>query len=421
MNDAVIPPGNPIVGATPTGRVTAMLDFGISPDVFRKHHFEQQPLLRQAAFDAAAIDWQDLDDALQIIEPDDTQTQLFLNGPVPLSQYVQERFEHGRHVRRINKQLFYGHMNNGATLALNRFEHCSNIARQLCHQVGLFTGHTTTSNTYITFTTPVRQPEHKPGNHAGAFGKHWDTHDVFAIQLIGQKRWRIFAPTLPLPLSNQTSRLSQHTPPTQPVLECVLSPGDLLYIPRGWWHEVSLLDSASWHVSVGSYTHTVSDYVMWLCSRYLPQILNARKTFDREASNHGDISPALLTDILQQITQAALNGTNRNEFMSVMESRSPLATEFHTGALLARQPLTATTLITLGTPHAIGISNGEVRIEGGVIRLNAVTQAIIHILNQHRCLSLADLHSALSRYPAAALHEAVLDLARFELINVITS
>jgi hypothetical protein len=79
---------------------------------------------------------------------------------------------------------------------------------------------------------------------------HHDTHDVFVLQVSGEKRWLVYEPALELPLRNQkyTAELGG---PGEPVHDLVLRPGDMLYLPRGWLHEALTSDSDSLHLTVG--------------------------------------------------------------------------------------------------------------------------------------------------------------------------
>ena len=53
----------------------------------------------------------------------------------------------------------------------------------------------------------------------------------------GAQTLEVFAPTFPLPLPHQKSKELQHECPLEPVFDGVLEAGDVLYLPRGWWHE----------------------------------------------------------------------------------------------------------------------------------------------------------------------------------------
>jgi hypothetical protein len=79
---------------------------------------------------------------------------------------------------------------------------------------------------------------------------HHDTHDVFALQVAGTKRWLVYEPALELPLKHQryTRELGG---PAETVLDILVEPGDTLYLPRGWLHEALTSDEDSLHLTIG--------------------------------------------------------------------------------------------------------------------------------------------------------------------------
>jgi lysine-specific demethylase/histidyl-hydroxylase NO66 len=92
-----------------------------------------------------------------------------------------------------------------------------------------------------------------PGNRG--FATHYDTHDVFVLQVDGHKRWRIHEPVLRDPLERQP--WGGHADEVGAVaegeafLDVVLGPGDALYLPRGWLHGAEAQGHRSLHVTVG--------------------------------------------------------------------------------------------------------------------------------------------------------------------------
>lgn len=92
-----------------------------------------------------------------------------------------------------------------------------------------------------------------PGSQG--FSTHYDTHDVFVLQVDGTKRWRLHEPVLADPLEKQAwgGRADEvgATAQGEPALDVVLSPGDALYLPRGWLHSAEALGSRSLHLTVG--------------------------------------------------------------------------------------------------------------------------------------------------------------------------
>ena len=91
-------------------------------------------------------------------------------------------------------------------------------------------GHPVQINAYIT-----------PPSVAGLLAPHYDVHDVFVLQVAGEKRWRIHAPVLARPaagpaVDRPARPRSRPRPPSEPVIDAVLRPGDALYLPRGYLH-----------------------------------------------------------------------------------------------------------------------------------------------------------------------------------------
>ncbi|MCG7524603.1 cupin domain-containing protein [Streptomyces sp. OfavH-34-F] len=95
------------------------------------------------------------------------------------------------------------------------------------------------------------------------FGVHWDDHDVIVIQIDGAKRWKLYGPTRTAPMHKDTDE--PVPPPEDPVTELVLRPGDVLYLPRGWWHSVAASEGEhSLHLTFGIQTTTGAQLLAWL-------------------------------------------------------------------------------------------------------------------------------------------------------------
>jgi len=106
-----------------------------------------------------------------------------------------------------------------------------------------------------------------PGQQLSA-PPHTDRQDVFVLHTQGQKRWRVFAPPAPAarPKSDPFTRgkgkdelsLSELG---EPLVDVVLSPGHVLYVPAGFPHTTDTLEGvtntqdASVHLTVGIDTH----------------------------------------------------------------------------------------------------------------------------------------------------------------------
>jgi Cupin superfamily protein len=126
----------------------------------------------------------------------------------------------------------------GATVVLQGLHLTSGAVGAFCRSLEGTLGHPAQTNAYYT----PRSAQGLPVHH--------DTHDVFVLQVAGEKRWRVYDPVFELPLKNQ--RYSEELGgPGEAVDDRVLRPGDTLYLPRGWLHEAMTSDTDSLHLTIG--------------------------------------------------------------------------------------------------------------------------------------------------------------------------
>lgn len=95
---------------------------------------------------------------------------------------------------------------------------------------------------------------------AGAKGAkhHFDSHDVFVLQLLGTKHWTCYGTPVELPLREQDFDPAIHER-GEPSLEFELEPGDIAYVPRGVVHDARSGDKVSLHITLGILTSTWAD------------------------------------------------------------------------------------------------------------------------------------------------------------------
>lgn len=96
-----------------------------------------------------------------------------------------------------------------------------------------------------------------PANATGA-KYHYDTHDVFVLQVANSKRWTIYGAPIELPLRDQEFDRSIHERGA-PSMNFELDAGDLAYIPRGIVHDASSGEHCSLHITTGILSYTWAD------------------------------------------------------------------------------------------------------------------------------------------------------------------
>jgi len=88
-----------------------------------------------------------------------------------------------------------------------------------------------------------------------AFQTHFDLHDVFAVQAEGEKTWRVYesradAPVQSLPPGDEIEKWLIESR-GRLLFEVTMKPGDILYLPRGQYHDALTGANASLHVTFG--------------------------------------------------------------------------------------------------------------------------------------------------------------------------
>lgn len=134
----------------------------------------------------------------------------------------------------------------GHTLVLQGLHRVHPPVIEFAQQLALDLGHPVQVNAYVT----PRQ--------AQGFDDHYDVHDVFVMQTSGRKRWLIRPPVHIHPLRDEpwTDRRAEidRAAQAEPLLDVVLQPGDVLYLPAGFLHAARALGETSAHLTVGVHT-----------------------------------------------------------------------------------------------------------------------------------------------------------------------
>ena len=82
----------------------------------------------------------------------------------------------------------------------------------------------------------------------GGVGPHFDSYDVFLIQVAGRRRWRIGRMPGATLREGLPVKIIENFAPEQ---EWVLEPGDMLYLPPGWAHDGDAVGGECMTCSVG--------------------------------------------------------------------------------------------------------------------------------------------------------------------------
>jgi len=204
---------------------------------------------------AGLMPWAELSRVLREHRLDFPRLRLAADGAVvPAHEYTEQvDSRRGGRIPRLLSAPLGQRLRGGATLVLDAVEELvgpvGELAGRLEHelrervQVNLYAGWGTTHG----------------------FDVHWDDHDALVLQVAGRKRWRLYGATRPAPLYRDVAPPAR--PDGDPAEELMLEDGDVLYVPRGHWHDVSAVGVQSLHLTIGVSPATGVDLVGWLADQ----------------------------------------------------------------------------------------------------------------------------------------------------------
>jgi ribosomal protein L16 Arg81 hydroxylase len=149
----------------------------------------------------------------------------------------------------LNLNQIYAGYADGYTVVVNEIDRFWKPLKSLCQNTSSFLNHSTVANMYLT-----------PANEK-ALLPHYDTHDVYVVQVHGKKHWKIYDADYQTPLVNSFQPVFQREQ-LKNVREITLHAGDLMYIPRGVPHEADTSDESSLHLTLGVYPTQWVDLLM---------------------------------------------------------------------------------------------------------------------------------------------------------------
>ncbi|EAP98234.1 hypothetical protein JNB_14758 [Janibacter sp. HTCC2649] len=203
----------------------------------------------------------------------------------------------------------------GATLVLQALHRTWAPIQTFAADLSDDLGHPVQVNAYVT-----------PPQNQG-FADHYDVHDVFVLQIAGEKRWRIRPPVLEAPLRDQPweqhRAAVEQAATAEPLLEETLRPGDCLYLPRGYLHSATALGGTSIHLTMGVHTwtrrHLVDALLAGIGARVSDDV-EARRSLPLRAGT-GQSSELAIDDdaeIVRSLVAKALSDLSMGELLDTL-------------------------------------------------------------------------------------------------------
>lgn len=259
----------------------------------------------QAERYSTLFSWDALSDILSTHRFEFPRLRLFRGGHViPPDDYISYmRDRRGNQYSVQNSQVVLALLNAGAMLHITSigetWKPLATIAAQLEQDIG----------------AQVQVNLHAGFAASHGFHTHWDGHDVYAIQIAGRKKWRLFGFTAEAPLAVPPDE--KHGAPSQHVWEGILNTGDMLYIPRGYWHCTEFLDDESLHLTFAVQHPTGIDFIEWLVKR-LTQDAVARRDIPSAIFEIPLIGQSVQEDYLSNIRNLVLRSISLESLTSFL-------------------------------------------------------------------------------------------------------
>jgi hypothetical protein len=167
---------------------------------------------------------------------------------------------------------------DGYTLVLNNLQRRSRGVSLLVRAMELGLRQPVGANAYLT-----------PANARG-LAPHFDDHDVFVLQVDGEKTWHVHPAQRELPLRDEHVHVGAEVIGPE-VATFRLRPGELLYLPRGWIHHAHTDNGSSLHLTLGVSAYRRADLLIRIAALKAQETLCLREALslrDRPAP-HGAV------------------------------------------------------------------------------------------------------------------------------------
>jgi 50S ribosomal protein L16 3-hydroxylase len=256
---------------------------GLSPQTFMRRHWQKKPLLiRQALPDAQPP--LSRTEMFAMAEQDDVDSRLIVN------KHNKWSLKHGpltrRHLPPLSQPAW--------TLLVQGVDLQVAAAHQLLSKFR-FVPDARLDDLMMSYATD-----------GGGVGPHFDSYDVFLLQVQGRRKWRIGRMNNAALQPNMPLKILAHFEPEE---EMTLDAGDMLYLPPRWAHD-GVADGECITCSIGFRAPSDHEVAREVLQRVLETELDdADAKLYRDPKQVATDTPAQVPEALQAFAMAAVSKT----------------------------------------------------------------------------------------------------------------
>lgn len=379
------------------------INFSMEYKEFNENYLYKKPFIFKKALDVSSISWKEINELYQRADPTDWQFKFRKGEIIPKEAYVESFNDVGRIRHRFNKTAVYQYLQDGATMVYNRIDN-EPFVDSIAKQIAQFAQAQTVVSGYLAFGS------------SSSYRNHWDTRDVFAVQLIGKKHWTISTPNFDMPLYMQQAKDMPHITPSKTVdMEVILEAGDILYIPRGWWHNPMPMNCETFHLAIGTFPPNGYNYMEWLMKK-IPDIQSIRQNFIGWQHDQKN-----LDDAAQAITEMMNNPKNYQTFMQDFLGSQRTNTAFNMDLFgnAHNQTLPEHCFLRLNSNDCSTLPQGFLIVNGIKLNVDESSMKFLTILVDKYMISLAEILLFFSVDEEENIKKLVWRLGELDIIEII--
>ncbi|MDC4417294.1 cupin domain-containing protein [Acinetobacter baumannii] len=379
-----------------------LLDFSLNKDTFKNEILYKKPFLFKSIININDFSWKDVNELYSRGDISHRDFKIMNGYEVPKKEYVESYDFLGVTEYRCITSVLYEYLRNGATLVRNRIKN-EPFVDQISKQIANFAEARTLTGSYAAFSSK------------SSYKSHWDTRDVYAVQLLGRKRWILKKPNFEFPLyMQQTKNFPDIKEPEEIYMDVILEAGDILYIPRGWWHDPLPLDQETFHLAVATFPPTGFEYMCWL-QNVMPSILDCRKNF---SNFENDIE--MINDLSYQLSEIIKDKKYYQNFMMhhLMEQAVPSMLSLDILGNSKINQLETNQKLYLNTNLLYYFDEGFIIINGNKLNIDSIGLDLIRYLFEHPYSCVKDILDNFKNYSSEKINKLLFQLSIENVIEL---
>ncbi len=275
----------------------------VAPETFFADFHHQKPLHVSGGPDkfASVMSWDALNRMLEMDVWTPQSLKLYLDAQqVPPGGYCRRTVNRNwQQVMQPDAEMVAAMIRRGASLLLDQVETLHSGVLSVVNTLQDRLGAKCSANLY--FSCNARR----------AFDSHCDRHDAYALQIYGSKRWCIYEGRADNPIEHElfknVPQIEYDRMKGRVAEELEMQPGDLLYLPRGQFHDALASSEISVHVTFGCTEPIGLDWLTQLWNCAVQESVFRTELPDADADDGEEALKAHLHDLFDRLRKIAVD------------------------------------------------------------------------------------------------------------------